>query len=334
MFVTGDAYSLDFPAAGPQLPSDTEFGHGAFITLLNSTGTAPLYSSRFGGSGGDVALGLSLSRFGTVAVVGTTNSINFPTIDAVQPALAGLTDAFISIISAPRIVTRLESPAGGGATRAASVTLRGWAADTRAVGGTGIDGIHIYAYQNGAGAPLFLGLATAGEQRDDVAAALGADFATSGFSLTTTVPPGDYLFVAFAHSNVTGAFGDPAIVRARAEAGAQLDLESTVPGPSNQSFVVSEQRSTTMPLQAPASIPSMCGRIPTRAPALRAVSRRGRLRRVATRARDRLRREVQERGVLARRNAGARPVARRRLRAQHGFANVFGAQDCRNHGPC
>jgi hypothetical protein len=247
VFVAGSATG-NFPVAGPPLPGAST--GAAFMTLLNATGTDALYSSRFGGSAGhDLASGLALSPFGTVAIAGQTESTDFPTVDAVQPTYGGgLTDGFVSLVSVPRILTVLESPAQGGTTRATAITLRGFAADTRAVGNSGIDGVHLYAYPIGGGAPTFLGMATTTESRPDVAAALGDDFATAGFSLTTTLSPGDYLFVAHAHSDVTETFGDPATARARALAGAQLDLQTPTPGPSNQAFEVS---GTAVDLDAP-----------------------------------------------------------------------------------
>jgi hypothetical protein len=235
------------PAVGPPMPGAST--GTAFVVQLNATGTSALYSSRFGGTSGfDVPRGLALSPFGSVAITGATQSSDFPEVDAVQPTYGGAGDGFVSLISVPRIVTVLESPVHGGTTRASAMTLRGFAADTRAVGNSGIDGVHLYAYPNGGGTPLFLGLAMTSESRPDVAAALGADFAMSGFSLTTTLAPGDYLFVAYAHSDVTGTFGDPAKAGARALAGAQLDLLTPTPGPSNQGFEVS---GTAVDLSAP-----------------------------------------------------------------------------------
>ena len=251
VFVTGFTRGSDFPAVGPQLPAaapPADAPPNAFVTLLNAAGTSAIYSSRFGGSSGEMGYGLALSRFGTVTITGWTGSADFPVVDAVQPTLGGGLDAFVSIISVPRVVTRLESPIDGETTRAASVTLRGFAADTRAVGGAGIDGVHVYAYPSAGGPPTFLGLATYGESRPDVADALGDDFVATGFSLTTTLSPDEYLFVAYAHSSVTGEFGYPASARVRAVAGAQLDLQTPPPGDSNQSVTVS---GTAVDLSAP-----------------------------------------------------------------------------------
>ena len=241
VFVTGTASWSNFPAVGPQLPSGPEVNYpDAFVTLLNSSGTAVIYSSRFGGSTADIGYELALSRYGTVAITGETLSNDFPVIDAAQPTFGGTWDAFLSIIAVPRVVTRLESPIDGETTRASSVTLRGFAADTRATSGSGIDGVHVYAYPNAGGSPpTFLGLATYGETRADVAAALGSQFSATGFSLTTTLSPDEYVFVAYAHSSVTGEFGYPASARVRAVAGAQLDLQTPTPGDSNQAITVS-----------------------------------------------------------------------------------------------
>jgi len=85
--------------------------------------------------------------------------------------------------------------------------VSGWAIDTRASSGPGVDSVTVYAYP-GAGNPVLLGTAVRGEPRADIAAAYGSQFSAAGFSLRTDVvlPAGTYTVVAFAHSAVTGEF--------------------------------------------------------------------------------------------------------------------------------
>jgi hypothetical protein len=244
VFVTGVTSSSDFPESGSPLPSGGPNPVGrqrAFISLLNPAGNALLYSSKFGGTSSDLGGATALSRYGSVAVAGRTASTDFPVVSAVQATYGGGgLDAFLALVSVPRVVTVLDAPPDGATTRAASVTLRGWAVDTRASAGPGIDGVHVYAYPNGgAGPPMFLGLATLGESRADVAGALGSNFSQAGFSLTTTLAQDEYLFVAYAHSSVTAEFGTPAVARARAETGAHLKLDSPAPGAAPEVLTVS-----------------------------------------------------------------------------------------------
>jgi hypothetical protein len=73
--------------------------------------------------------------------------------------------------------------------------VAGWALDPQATTGSGVDAVHVWAVRRDvAGAsPQFLGAATLGLARPDVAQAFGAQFAATGFSLSTTeLSPGDY----------------------------------------------------------------------------------------------------------------------------------------------
>jgi hypothetical protein len=100
----------------------------------------------------------------------------------------------------------------------------GWAID-RAIestgpSGSGVDTLHVYAYPNpGSGAPpIFLGVATIGLSRPDVAGLYGSRYGTSGFHLSVDraglgLGPGAYNIVVHAHSTATGTFNNAAIVR-------------------------------------------------------------------------------------------------------------------------
>ena len=59
----------------------------------------------------------------------------------------------------------------------------GWAADLGAAEGTGIATLHAWAYPLTGGAPVFVGAATYGGARPDVAAVHGDQFRDSGYGL-------------------------------------------------------------------------------------------------------------------------------------------------------
>ena len=67
------------------------------------------------------------------------------------------------VIDAPRAQQELAQP----------FALGGWAADLDAASGPGIDTLHVWAYPLTGGAPVFLGMATYGGARPDVAAIHG-----------------------------------------------------------------------------------------------------------------------------------------------------------------
>jgi hypothetical protein len=99
-YVSGRTSSPDFPTtAGAFQPA---FGGGtndAFVTKLDPTGSALVYSTYLGGSGSDPAAAIAVDGAGNAYVTGTTSSPNFPTTaGAFQPTLTGIRDAFVAKI--------------------------------------------------------------------------------------------------------------------------------------------------------------------------------------------------------------------------------------------
>ena len=86
-YVTGATRDVDFPTTPGAYPSPVKDSSGSplkvFVTKLNATGTAELYSTYFGGSGqsgnGDNAASIALDANGNAYIAGATNSNNFPT---------------------------------------------------------------------------------------------------------------------------------------------------------------------------------------------------------------------------------------------------------------
>jgi hypothetical protein len=94
-YVTGLTQSLNFPTKNPI--QATFGGRGdAFVAKLDSTGSVLVYSTYLGGSGGDSGNGIAVDASGNAYVTGRTGSINFPTKNPLQPALAGGDDAFVA----------------------------------------------------------------------------------------------------------------------------------------------------------------------------------------------------------------------------------------------
>ena len=103
--IAGETNSRDFPVSGTAL--QRAYGGGdndAFILQWDvQTGTL-LYSSYLGGSGEDRANGVALDFSYRMVVTGSTMSTNFPTNNAIQPSIAGGTDAFVSKVAGNSLV--------------------------------------------------------------------------------------------------------------------------------------------------------------------------------------------------------------------------------------
>jgi hypothetical protein len=101
-FVAGEtASATDFPIT--QGAFQTTFGGGgldAFVFELNATGSSLTYSTYLGGAGDDIAKGLALDSSGNSYIVGSTNSSNFPTLNAIQATPEGAAGAFVSKLNA------------------------------------------------------------------------------------------------------------------------------------------------------------------------------------------------------------------------------------------
>jgi hypothetical protein len=98
--LAGRTNSPNFPLSNAFQPS---YGGGlsdAFITKFNPSGPPIAYSTYLGGSGAEVVNDIAVDANGSLHMAGTTSSLNFPTVNAYQPANAGLNDAFMTKLNA------------------------------------------------------------------------------------------------------------------------------------------------------------------------------------------------------------------------------------------
>jgi hypothetical protein len=92
--------------------------------------------------------------------------------------------------------------------------ITGWAVDLGATSGSGVDAIHVWAFPLGSSQGTFAGVGILGGARPDIAAAVGPQFANSGYSVSIGgIQPGTYDFVIYMHSTVTGTFNRAIAVR-------------------------------------------------------------------------------------------------------------------------
>jgi hypothetical protein len=97
-YVTGETSSTDFPTLNSLQPSNAG-NIDAFVTKLNPSGSALVYSTYLGGSGLDQGSGIAVDSSGNAYLTGFTNSTDFPTMNPLQPAYGGGGDAFVAKIT-------------------------------------------------------------------------------------------------------------------------------------------------------------------------------------------------------------------------------------------
>jgi hypothetical protein len=92
--------------------------------------------------------------------------------------------------------------------------VSGWAIDLGASAWTGVDAVDVWAYPVGSSNAVYVGAATVGIARPDLAAYVGAQFTNCGFTLVGSIAtPGTYDLAVFAHSTVSGTFNQVKTVR-------------------------------------------------------------------------------------------------------------------------
>jgi hypothetical protein len=96
-YVTGSTSSADFPTANARYPN--LWGESdIFVTKLDPQGQGPVYSTYLGGSSyeGSYSVGIAVDAAGNAYLTGTTDSADFPMVNARYPNLRGQRDAFVT----------------------------------------------------------------------------------------------------------------------------------------------------------------------------------------------------------------------------------------------
>jgi hypothetical protein len=207
------------------------FGSGEAPTFLGAAAygisrddVARAYGTRFANTGFELtASGLAAGRYRLFAF-----AHNVATNAYSAYVFADVTVADFSAMA-------IDAPAAT-ATVTSSFEVGGWAIDNRAASGTGVDAVHLYLFPNdGADPPVFVGAASYGWTRNDVAAAYGTRFAGSGYHFTISgAGPGAYVLGVYAHSTATNSFALAAQQRFTVSATTLMAIdapaaESTIP---------------------------------------------------------------------------------------------------------
>jgi hypothetical protein len=97
-YVTGETGSSDFPTYHAY--DDTLDGYqDIFVTKLTASGNALVYSTYLGGSVRDYPGSIAVDNANSAYISGTTESRDFPVVNAFQSTMRGLSDGFITKIA-------------------------------------------------------------------------------------------------------------------------------------------------------------------------------------------------------------------------------------------
>ena len=160
----------------------------AFVTKISSSGASREYFSILGGSGDDTAFDLALDGAGNVYVVGSTDSPNFSTVNALQPNYGGLGDAFLAKLNLSGAIVYATYFGGSGTDSGYGIAVGGAgepyiSGATNSPEFTGLGGRDAFVAKfNSTGAARDY-LTILGGSRDDVSFAIAVD--TNGNAYVT-----------------------------------------------------------------------------------------------------------------------------------------------------
>ena len=127
-YIAGSTASSDFPTANGFQARCVSCGNGydVFVTKINAAGSALVYSTFLGGRGDDSGTSIAVDGSGKAYVTGYTDSINFPTMNALQANNAGGGDVFVTKISTTGSALEYSTYLGGsGGDSGASIAVDG-----------------------------------------------------------------------------------------------------------------------------------------------------------------------------------------------------------------
>jgi hypothetical protein len=117
-YVTGSTSSADFPTTAGAFATVAPNLNSAFVSKLNATGSALVYSTYLGGSNGDSTNAIAVDTAGSAYVIGVAFSADFPTTPgAFDTSRNGVTDAFVTRFNAAGSALTYSTFLGGSNTQ-------------------------------------------------------------------------------------------------------------------------------------------------------------------------------------------------------------------------
>jgi hypothetical protein len=96
VFVAGQTVSTDFPVVNPLQSAHGGGTNDAFVSKIDAHGHRLLFSTYLGGSGVDIGFAITVDPSDITTITGRTNSTDFPTMNPLQPRIAGGDDIFVA----------------------------------------------------------------------------------------------------------------------------------------------------------------------------------------------------------------------------------------------
>ena len=118
-YVVGETGDSSLPTSATAVKPKYYGPEDAFVIKLNATGTGEIYGTFLGGSGGDRGFGIALDSSGDAYVAGSTNSLDFPVLNAIQatapPSASGLNSGFVAKLNGDASAFIFSTYLGGAA---------------------------------------------------------------------------------------------------------------------------------------------------------------------------------------------------------------------------
>ncbi len=113
-YITGDTESTNYDISPGAFQTTNGGLNDVFVTKLNSTGTALLYSTYIGGSSYDSYNSIVLDTLGNAYITGQTSSTDYDiTPDSFQATLGGITDVFVTKLNSTGTALLYSTYIGG-----------------------------------------------------------------------------------------------------------------------------------------------------------------------------------------------------------------------------
>ncbi|MGB8508314.1 MAG: SBBP repeat-containing protein, partial [Pyrinomonadaceae bacterium] len=118
-YITGNTFSTNFPTVNAIQPANggTTITQDAFVTKINAAGTALVYSTYLGGTGGEIGFGIAVDSAGNAYIAGGTGSFtSFPITNSLQCSTGGGQDVFVTKLNAAGSAFVYSTYIGGSGT--------------------------------------------------------------------------------------------------------------------------------------------------------------------------------------------------------------------------